>query len=159
MGEALDQPNHVVAEVADGAGNQRRQAGEPDRPKTLDPFAQKRNGIALFPDDAIPAFENTGAIPIAKDFLRVRTSERVARDFFAALDAFQKKRVARALGDAQVSADGGEQVRRKDIIDGDEVSLFGEALEFAKVRLNHKSVHSRQFTVHSKGELIIAFLV
>ena len=67
----------------------------------------------------------------------MRTREGIARDFFAAFDAFQEKRVARALRDAQVGAYRSQQVRGKYIVNGDEVSLFREALEFAEVRLNH----------------------
>src|SRR5215469_11651936 len=40
LGKALDEANHVVTEVADGAGDQWRQAGKPDRAKTLYALAQ-----------------------------------------------------------------------------------------------------------------------
>src|SRR5262249_133605 len=70
----------------------------------------------------------------------MRAGKRVARDFFAALDRFQQKRVARGLCDAQIGADGRQQVRGKNVIDGNQVSLFGESAEFGKARLNHGAV-------------------
>src|SRR6266850_2447024 len=68
----------------------------------------------------------------------MRARKRVARDFFAALHAFEEEGVARTLGDAQIGADGSQQIRRKNIVDGDEVALLGEALEFSEVRLDHR---------------------
>ncbi len=55
LGEALDEPNHVIAEIADGAGDQRRQPGKPHGAETLDAFAQEGDGVALFPDDPVAA--------------------------------------------------------------------------------------------------------
>ena len=106
------------------------------------------DGIAFFPDDAVAALQNAGAAGVAEDFLRVRARERIARDFFAALDAFEKEGIPRTLGDSQIGADGRQQIRGKNIVDGNEVSLFRKALEFAEVRLDH----GNKFTVPTESE-------
>ena len=67
----------------------------------------------------------------------MRAGEGVASDFLSAFHTFKKKRVACALRNAQVGADGRKQIRGKYVVDGDEVPLFRETLEFAEVRLNH----------------------
>jgi hypothetical protein len=61
------------------------------------------------------------------------------------------------LGNAQIGADRREQVGGKYFIDRDKVSLFGETLKFAKVRLNHGLFTTRGDNLVSKGG-IIAFL-
>src|SRR5690348_10285109 len=47
LGKALDETNHVIAEVTNGPGDQRREAWKPDGAKTLDALAQERDRIAL----------------------------------------------------------------------------------------------------------------
>src|SRR5207302_216768 len=113
--------------------------------KTFDALAQEGDGIALFPDDAVAAFQNAGAVSIAEDFLRMRSRKGVAGDFLAAFHAFEEERVPRTLRDTQISADGGQQIRGENIVDRNEIALFGEALKFAEVRLDH----GNQFTVDS----------
>src|SRR5260370_39706258 len=114
----------------------------------LDAFAQEGDGTALCPDDAVAALQDTCAVGVAEDFLGVRAGESVASDFFTALDALEKEGVARTLGDAQIGTDGRQQIRGKNIVDRDEIALFGEALEFAEVRLDHGS----EFTVPTESE-------
>src|SRR5262249_28756834 len=62
------------------------------------------------------------------------------RDFFAALHRFEQERIAGALRDAQVGAHGCKQIRRKNMVNRNEVSLFGEAAELGKTWLNHGAV-------------------
>src|SRR5260370_279191 len=71
LGDALDQAHHVIAEIADGAGDQRRQSGKAHGARTLDALAQEREGIALFPAHAFPALESARAAGAAENFLRV----------------------------------------------------------------------------------------
>src|SRR5229473_261342 len=159
LGDALDQPHHVVAEIADGAGDQRRQTGKTDGTKTLDALAQEGDGVALLPNHTVAAFEDTRAVGVAEDFLGMRACEGVAGDFFAAFHTFEKEGVPRTLGNAQIGADGSQQVRRKDVVDADQVALFCQALKFSKVRLDHGSeftVDSFQFT--DKGDLLLHHL-
>ena len=137
LGKTLDQANHVVTEISDGSGNQRWQAGEPHGTKALDPLAEERDGIALFPDQAFPVFEDARAIPVPEDFFRMRAGKRIPRDFFASFNAFEEKRVARALRDAQVGTHGRQQIRGKYVVDRDEVSLLRETLELLEVGLHH----------------------
>ena len=155
FGEPLDEADHVVRKIADGAGHERRQSRQAHGTEALHACAKKRDGIALLPNDAVVAFQNAGTTRVAKYFLGIRASESVTGDFFAAFDAFEQKRISRALSNAQIGADRCEQIGRKHVVDGDEVSLFCEALEFAEVRLNHGSVHG-----HSLYSVvgIIAFL-
>src|SRR5260370_53764 len=75
------------------------------------------------------------------------TGGRVARDFFASLDTYEEEGIPGTLGNAQVGADRSQQVRRKNVIDRDEIALFSEALKFAEVRLDHGI--SSQATVYS----------
>src|SRR5229473_8384845 len=87
--DALDQPHHVVAEIADSAGDKRRQPWKAHGTKTLDALTEKRDGIALFPDDPVATLQDTRAAGVAEDFLGVRARKRIARDFFATFHAFE----------------------------------------------------------------------
>ena len=84
---------------------------------------------------------------MSAELFRVRAGKSVPRNFLAAFHAFEKERVPGALCDSKIGAHGCEQVRGKYVVNGDEVSLLSETLEFAKVRLNH-GVRS-QLTVSS----------
>ena len=75
----------------------------------------------------------------------MRARKCITRDFFPAFDAFEKEGVPGTLGDSQIGADRSQQIRGKDIVDGDKVALFREALKFSEVRLDHGS----EFTVDS----------
>ncbi len=77
----------------------------------------------------------------------MRARERVTRDLFATFHALEKEGIPRALGDAQIGAYGGQQIRGKNVVDRDEVALFGEALEFAEIRLDH----GNKFTVPTES--------
>ena len=137
LGQTLDQTHHVITEIADGTGHQGRQSRQPHGPEALGPFPQKRNGVALFPNDPVAAFEHARAACVTEDFLRMGAGKRVARDFFAAFHAFQEERIPRALRDPQIGADGRQQIRGKHVVHGNEIPLFGQALKFAEVRLDH----------------------
>src|SRR6267143_123482 len=137
LGDALDQPHHVIAEIADGPGDQWRQSGKPHGAKTLDARAQEGDGIALFPDHPAATLQDARAIGVAEDFLGVRARKCITRDFFAAFNAFKKEGIPRALGDSQIGADGSQQIRGKNIVDRDEVALFRKALKFTEARLDH----------------------
>ncbi len=106
--------------------------------KFLHASAEKCDGIFFFPDDALAAFENAGAGSVAEDFFGIRTRKRVARDFFAAFDAFEQEGIARALSDAKVCAHRGQKICGKNVVDRDQVALLGEALKFFEVGLNHR---------------------
>ena len=67
----------------------------------------------------------------------MRAGKRIPRDFFASFNAFEEKRVARALRDAQVGTHGRQQIRGKYVVDRDEVSLLRETLELLEVGLHH----------------------
>src|SRR6266852_84772 len=60
----------------------------------------------------------------------------------------EKGGVSRTLRDTKICADGGQQVRGKNMVNRDEVALFREALKFAEVRLDHGS----KFTVPTESE-------
>src|SRR5258707_14935470 len=122
LGQSLDEPHHVVAEVANGAGNERRQSRQTYRLKTLDACPQKRNGIFFFPNNPIVTFQDTRAVCVTENFLRICSGKRVTGDFFAAFNAFQKKRMTCALRDSKIGTDGCKKVSRKNIINRNEVA-------------------------------------
>ena len=113
VGDALEQAHHVVGEIADGAGDQRRQARQAHRAVALDAVAQEIERIRLRPGDAAFAFEHASAVDVAEDLGRVGADEGIARDFFSALDAFEQAGVARVARQAQVGADRREQIGRE----------------------------------------------
>src|SRR5579871_187725 len=135
--QTLDQPHHVVAEITDRAGDKRRQSWQANRPEPLHAPAQESDRIFFFPDDAVATFQNTCAVRIAKNFFRVGASKRVTRDFLAAFHAFEQKRMTRTLRNSQIRANGSKQISRKNVVNRDEIALFGELLEFAEGWLNH----------------------
>src|SRR5260221_5179785 len=137
LGQSLDEPHHVVAEVANGAGNERRQSRQTHRLKTLDACSQKRNGIFFFPNNPVMTFQDTRAVCVTKHFFRICSGKRVTGDFFAAFNAFQKKRMSRALRDSKIGADRRKKVSRENIVNRNEVALFSEALKLGEGRLNH----------------------
>src|SRR6266851_7288407 len=91
LGQALNEPHHIVRKIADRAGHQRRKSRDAHGLKAFDAFPQERNWIALFPYDAIGAFHYARARVVAKNSLGMRAGKGVAGDFFAALDAFEQK--------------------------------------------------------------------
>src|ERR1700730_3118233 len=111
--------------------------------KAFDAFEQKRNVIALFPDQAIGTLHHAGARDEAKNLFGIDAGEGVARDFFPAFHAFEQERVARTLRNAEIGADGGKQVRGKNIVDRDEIALLGETLEFAEIGADHEELRER----------------
>src|SRR6266436_764239 len=137
--QTLDQPHHVVAEVTNCAGNKRRQSWQTHRLKTLDACPQKRNGIFFFPNNPIVTFQDTRAVCVTENFLRICSGKRVTGDFFAAFDAFQKKRMSRALRNSKIGAH-----RRK------KVALFGKALKLGEGRLNHRTRDLCDVTVYTR---------
>src|SRR5260370_24711632 len=49
--QALDEPHHVVRKIADGAGDNRWEAGNTHGLKAIHALPNDRNWIAFFPDD------------------------------------------------------------------------------------------------------------
>src|SRR5262249_33709248 len=75
--ETPDEPHHVVAEVADGTGHERRQLWHAYRAKALHVSAQERNGVAFFPNDAVTALENASSVSVAKNLFGIGAGKRV----------------------------------------------------------------------------------
>ena len=124
----FDQPHHVVREIADRSANQRRQARHAHRlialgelPQTLESgFASKF--LRLPPVSRLhfrPRERNTscGFAP----------GECVARDIFAALDAFEQERIFRIVRQAQMRAHRRQQIRRERLVHRNQVSLRAPA--------------------------------
>src|SRR5882724_10424348 len=82
-------------------------------------------------------FQDTRAVCVTKNFFRICSGKRVTGDFFAAFNAFQKKRMSRALRDSKIGADRRKKVSRENIVNRNEVALFSEALKLGEGRLNH----------------------
>src|SRR5258707_14638084 len=148
--QTLDQPHHVVAEVTNCAGNKRRQSWQTHRLKTLDSCPQKRNGIFFFPNNPIVTFQDTRAVCVTKNFLGICSGKSVTCDFFAAFNAFQEKRMSRALRDSKIGADRRKKVSRENIVNRNEVALFGKALKLGVGRLNHRTRDLCDVTVYTR---------
>jgi len=88
--------------------------------------AQKCDRIILFPHQAVAAFQDAGASAVAEDLFGIRSSKSVAGNFLTAFDTLQQEGVTRALCDSKISADRRQEIGGKNVIDRDEVSLFGE---------------------------------
>src|SRR5260370_8540702 len=69
--------------------------------------------------------------------------KRIAGDVFGALDAFEQEGIAGALRDAQIGADRRKQIRGKNVVHRNEISLLCEALKFAEVRSDHGELRPR----------------
>ena len=84
-------------------------------------------------------FEAAFASAAAKNFFGIRSGEGVARDVLAAFDAFEQKRIFCVVREAQVRADGREQVRCEGLVDRDKVALARELRKRLKIGLNHRA--------------------
>ena len=73
----------------------------------------------------------------AKDFFGIRAGEGVARDVLAALDAFEQEGIFCVVREAQMRADGGEQVGGEGFVHRDEIALARERREGSEIGLNH----------------------
>src|SRR5260221_2599474 len=131
LGQSLDEPHHVVAEVANGAGNERRQSRQTHRLKTLDACPQKRNGIFFFPNNPAMTFQDTPAVCVTKNFFRICSGKSLTCDFFAAFNAFQEKRMSRALRDSKIRAGRRKKVSRENIVNRNAAALSGHAPKLA----------------------------
>src|SRR5579872_193424 len=142
---ALKKAHHVVGEIADGAGHERGEAGNANRPIALNAIPKKVQGIRLHPGDAALGFQDAGSVDVAKHFGRIGADEGVASDFFAALDAFEQAGVAGMARESQVGADGGEKIGRKGFVDRDEIALTGQAGKTLKIGLDHPRTDCSSF--------------
>ena len=138
LGQPLDQPHHVVGEVADSSAHQRRQAGDAHQAISRQAIAQELDGVPLFPKQAALAFENTGIVGVAEGFAGVCAHKGIARDFLTAFDALQQEGVAGAAGQLQVGGNRREQVRRERIAHRNEIALAGQLAEGLEIRLDHR---------------------
>ncbi len=134
----FDQAHHVVSEIADRAADQRGQAGHADGTVAGREPAEKLDGIFGGTADAAAGLDGAIGATSAEDFFGIRSGEGVAGDVLAAFDAFEEKRIFCAVGDAQMRADGREQVGGEGVVDRDEIALAGEAREGFEIGLNHR---------------------
>ena len=138
IGDAFEQPHHVIREVSNRSRHQGRQPGYAHRPVALNAIAQEVQGIGLHPRDAAFGFENAGSVDVPKHFGGMGADEGVARDLLTALDALEQAGVACVPRQAQVGPYGRKQVGRKGIVDGDEIAFAGQAGKRTKVGLYHR---------------------
>ncbi len=134
---ALDQAHHVIREIADGARDQRRQARHAHGAIALHAVAQIIQWVRLRPGRAAIAFQHARAVHVAKHFGGVRADERIARNLFAALDAFQQAGVPRVMREPQVGGNRRERVGRERVVDGHQIALPREFAKRFEVRLDH----------------------
>ena len=149
IGNALEQTHHVVRKISDRSGDQRGQAGHTHRTIAFDAMAQEIERVGLLPGNAAFAFEHARATNVAEDFDRICADERVARDFFAALNAFEQKCVTRLAREAKIRGHRGEQVGRERGIHGHEIAAAREARKFLEVGLDRHVAHRRASSLSS----------
>ena len=137
-GDAFHEPNHIVGEITDGAGDQGREPWHADRAVARGEPPQLLDGIALQFGALAAAFDGALAAGRAKYFLRIGPGEGVARDGFAAFDAFQQEGIFGAASDAQVRAHGRQQVRRVVFVDRHQIAFFRQAAKCFEIGLNHR---------------------
>ena len=75
----------------------------------------------------VAALEGAGSTARAENFRWIRAGKRVAGDRLAAFDAFEQERIFRVAGDAQIGADGRQQIGGVGFVDGHEIALAARA--------------------------------
>jgi len=107
LGQALDEPHHIVAQGAEDAGRHGRQARGQIKPRSSHKVAQGVQGAARLgrepPARDVFTFGDLGDIPpAAPDQVGIQGDHRVPAPPGAALDAFEKEGVGPAVSDLQV---------------------------------------------------------
>src|SRR4029077_15589146 len=121
---------------------ERRKAGDSHGMVARGEAAQLLDGIFIKLHGAAGGFERANAAARPENFLGIRACKCVAGNFFAAFDAFEKEGIFGAVGEAEMSADGRQQIGRKCVVHRDEVALASEAGKRFEVRLNHFAFYS-----------------
>ena len=119
---ALEVADRLVADVADGAAVEARQAGRRDRAELGDFVLDHAQRIAVL-------------VMQRADAVRLRADERVASHALAALDGLEQERVV-AARDLEVGGDGRLEVGAHLAVDRGEVALAGggEAVQLLAAR-------------------------
>ena len=119
---ALEVPDRLVADVADGAAVEARQAGRRDRAELGDLVLDHAQRVAVL------VVQRAHAVGL-------RADERVAPHALAALDGFEQERVV-AARDLEVGGDGRFEVGADLAVDRGEVALAGggEAVQLLAAR-------------------------
>ena len=108
------------------APGERRKARNADGMEARGEAAQLLDGIVVELDFAAAGFKRADAAARAKYFFGIGARECVARNRLATFNAFEQERIFRGVGDAEIRADGSEQIGGEFLIHRDEISLARE---------------------------------
>ena len=137
--DRLERRRGVVADDADGAARETRQAGNVRRPEFgHEPPRRLHERLVAFRGDAAPVDDGLAAACF-QDEERVLAEERVSRHAFATLDALEQERIVGVFGDLEECRDRREQVSDDLFHDRYERTAARELHEFFESRLPHDS--------------------
>ena len=138
MQRRLERRRRVVADEADRAAGETRQAGNERRPELRHQPPQRRDErLVAFGGDARSSIDGLAAARSQHEE-RILAEERVARHAFAPLDALEQERVVGVFGDLQERRDRRQQVGDDLLDDRHERPAPGELHEFFEGRLLHE---------------------
>ena len=153
--EALEIPDHVVAEKTHGPSEEPRQSHEGDGAVTAEDFLEKPQRIAPMrvPLHRMVFLDNDLFPPDAADDPRVRPEEAIPPPFLAPLHALQQKEMG-AVGKLHEGRDGRFRVGEDLPADGDQVSFSRQFSECFKIRCVHgRFLFHRPSPVKGEGDL------
>ena len=127
VGDLLDEPDHVIGAIADGARDERRQARYTHGAVAPGESSEALDGIFIRLRFGIAALERAGPAAGAENLGGIGAREGVAGNILATLDAFKQEGIFGVASAAQVGADGREQVGGERLVDGHEISPVGQA--------------------------------
>src|SRR5579884_868660 len=141
--DALDQTHHLVGEVANGTGHQRRHARQADgaiASQQLPQHCQRR--LAQKPTPAT-GLEHATTIPVTKDLPGMHPDERIASRALAAFDALEQAGVGCPGGQAQEGSHRCQQIGAEDLAHRDQIALARKLAKRFQVGKDHRAVAER----------------
>ena len=135
----LEPRRRVVAQVADGAAGEARQARHERRLEARHQLAQHRDERLVRLGRLARAVDDRLAAPRPEDEKRILAEKRVAADLLAAFNRLQQKRVVGVLRDLQERRDRRQQIGDDLLVDRDERTPLRQLLEFLERRDVHVS--------------------
>ena len=138
--DRLEPGGRVVAEIADGAAGEPRQARHERRVEARHQLAQRGDERLVGLGRLSGAIDDRLAVPRAQDQERILAEERVAADLLAAFDRLEQERVVGVLGDLQERRDRRQQVGDDLLVDRHERAALRQLLEFFERRDLHSLV-------------------
>src|SRR5208337_4484333 len=140
LGQALELSHHVVGEISDAAGGERRQLGQSCRLELPQTIAQQLDHTALAPFHR-GAVANRQLFSSRSNYhARPGAEECVAADLLAALHRLQQERIILSSRDAQERAHRRQQIRAQRLRDGHQREVAAELQKTFVVRREHREL-------------------